>query len=200
MSPEAVELAGVTVHAPVSVLTNLALSGQAAWLARGTVRPWDAFLRLLSLGALAGALKHGAHAGPIHDVARITSNLALGAAATWLASRRLPGRPHRLLTAAFGAWGALTVVVPSFLVVVAWMAGLVGAVGVAEACRALRGDPRARRFVAGMGMGSVAAALYLGGASLGPWLGPIDLAHLVLMAALPLLGCRPMGSPLGGRT
>lgn len=209
MNPPVWELgAGFTLRAPVTVLTNVALAVQALWLTRGAVgsrRGWGLAVRLLAFAAAAGALKHATEPGAWHQVARLSSNLCIGAAmlvpawtmleervrAAHVADPRLAGHHARLrlgvFVSAYLAFVVATVVEGSFLIVVGFSATVVLPVVIAEVHAAVHGRPDARNVAGGLAVGIVAVLAYVLGVRLGPWIGPIDVAHVVLMVALPLL-------------
>lgn len=209
---------GWALRAPVSVLTNVVLAGQALWLTRASAGPrllsglgdpslgqrsgWGLALRLLAISTAAGALKHATGPGVPHELARLTSNLSAGMAVlapTWIRAVRAALPKGRLrvrwrglacrgaLLAAFAAFSVTTLVEPSFLVVTGFALVAVAPAVALEARAALRGRSDARRVLAGLTIAAVAGLTYLLRIRLGPWIGPVDVAHLGLMGAFPLL-------------
>jgi len=199
--------AGLVLHAPVSVITNIAIAFQALWLTRGGMGRggWGLAIRVLGVAAAVGAVKHATGPGGLHEVARVASNLAIALALlvpAWSVfaghAKEAPAadvlRAHHherlalgLFTMVFLIFAAITAMAASFGVVVGFCAAAVIPIVVDETRAWPRGHVDARRILAGLGVGALAGAAYLVEIRVGRWVGPIDVAHFGFMAALPLL-------------
>lgn len=196
-------VAGVVVHHPTNVLTDLVLGVQCAVLAvailrtgRSETQTWASFFLLMSISTACGALKHalGPDAPPLVRVPVLVSSGMAAAVATLLAQlatleihapapwrRRVLGTLARaqlvLFTLAFIYSDAFSLV------------GVDTAVGltpvlVAETGAAARGRPGAGPIAAGLGVSLLAGVIYAAGFSPSPWFDRVDVAHVFMFVAL----------------
>lgn len=196
MGAPSIDLGGVTIWAPITVGTNLALCLQCAWYhallrsagpaARGF---WGLFFLWMAVATLAGAVKHGLRPdlGPwalsgVHWVSSVGGGLAV-LSAQRATIRRSPGRRA-------GRWleRACTLQLLCYLVASTIFGPLVGvliantAVGLfpvifTEADRARRGVAGATWIAGGLGLSTLTALIYLFQISPAAWLSHVDVAH-----------------------
>jgi hypothetical protein len=192
---------------PTTVLTNLVIAAQCVVLTLRLLprsrsdlgRPWVLFFACMSVAALAGAVKHGYPPETWQAMgfgAVVVSNTAIAVAAafaervtvqTVFRSGRVRAWLQRGIIAQAGVVCVWTVLRPGFLpALVSAVAGLTPVL-VAESFRALRGRPGARAIAAGFALTAGSGLIYVLGISLAPWIGPIDLAHLSIVASLALI-------------
>lgn len=196
-----------TVHAPLTVGTTLALAALSAVLAAALRRRgdsdvaglWSRFLGLLAIATLIGSVKHGVSDGAGEGVWRAavllsntfgafaTASVQLATVQAWISSARARRVLGRLIVAQFGALVAATIAWPGFTPsLVHTVAGL-GPVLVVETLATMRGASGSRDIAVGLAVNGLAGALYALRVSPAPWLNPVDLAHLLMLAGLVLL-------------
>lgn len=210
-----IRIAGLTVLAPVTVVTNLALGVQCAlYYRRLRTEPddrgrfWGLFFLAMSVATLAGALKHGLpHATPSAGYELVLWACALGSAASvycaqraTLASRPAGGRVWTALPAleACGFLAAGLAVGPEmWLVVVNTAVGLVPVLAV-ESRAAWRGSRASAWVAAGLGVSTGSALAYVGHVSMGVWFNHVDLAHVLMGVSFLLLARGASGEAADG--
>ena len=210
MEPTSVVLGGILVAKPVSAGTNLLLCVQCALLYRRRrrapderARLWGSFFLWMSIATLAGVPKHG-FAHLLSDAGYATvlwiSNGA-GGLSTWFAQRATisshvsPGR-RRCLEGVVGAQLVVflagnALLGPAIFLLIAHTAiGLVPVIA-AEARAARRGRAGAGWVAAGLSVSIGTGIVYVAGLSLGPWMGPVDIAHVLMGVSFALIavGC-----------
>lgn len=206
MSAPTIELAGMAVRAPVTVLTNAMILGECAAFASvlrsrtgARTRLWSLFFLFMGIGALAGIPKHGIPNGVLEEVHRgamIVSNLGVALATTVLvllgvgATVRRPPLRSLLAGAALlqlALFSAVTVRHPAFPLVALNLA--VALVPVAPAAvRALaRPTPATRWVLAGLGTAALSAAIYLREIRMDAWVDHVDTSHGLVALALLFL-------------
>jgi hypothetical protein len=196
-----------TLPVPTTVVTNLVIAAQCVVLTLRLLprsrsdlgRPWVLFFACMSVAALAGAVKHGYPPETWQAMgfgAVVVSNTAIAVAAafaervtvrTVFRRGRVRAWLQRGIFAQAGVVCVWTLLRPGFLpALVSAVAGLTPVL-VAESFRALRGRPGARAIAAGFALTAGSGFIYVLGISLAPWIGPIDLAHLSIVASLALI-------------
>jgi hypothetical protein len=177
----AIELAGVTIWAPVTAGTNVLLCMQCALYGRRlapereeTRRSWGLFFAWMAVAAGGGALKHGFHPdlGPVALAAvHWVSTLAAGMA-VWHAQRGPQLLAYLVANLALGPLVALMIINTAV--------GLLPVI-FAEASRARRGAPGSAWLAGGLTVSALPALVYALHLSPASWLSHVDVAH-VLMA------------------
>jgi len=208
MHSTAIELAGVTIWAPVTAGTNVFLCLQCALYGRRlapereeVLRSWGLFFVWMAVAAGAGAVKHAFHPdlGPLALAAVYwASSLAAGLAVWW--AQEATGRPGG------GGWSAWvrnvrTPQLAVYLVINLVVGPLVGlmiintAVGLvpvifAESARARRGAAGSGWVAGGLAVSALPAVVYALHLSPTPWLTHVDVAHGLMAVSywLVLLG------------
>jgi hypothetical protein len=196
MDPQ-IEILGVVVRQPWSVITNLLLAAECIVLgvitARENVpqprlRAW--FFFALGVGAFFGAPKHGFPDVPWHAAIRFGSNVGLGVAVTFaqLAAirTRVPSPSmrrllERLVLLQMTAFVALSFFTQDFIVPGVNLAVGMTPVLIAAAWAGLRGCPASLWIALGLVVSLGAGAVYALGTGLNPWFNHIDVAHVLLM-------------------
>lgn len=200
------QIGGLTVLAPVTVVTNLLLSVQCAvyyrrlrtgWEDRSGL--WALFFLAMSAATLAGALKHGLpheSFGEAYQLVLWVCGLGSAAAvyyaqrATLVSRSRMAGAPFWAalpalqLVAFIGScltWGP-----EMALVVVNTAVGLVPVLAV-EFLAARRGSAPSAWIAAGLGVSVLSALVYVGHVSMGVWYDHVDLAHTLMALSFLLM-------------
>lgn len=194
-----IRILGLTVLAPVTVVTNLFLSVQCAVYygrlrtgLRGRSDLWALFFLAMSAATLAGALKHGvrfANASATYELVLWVSSLASAASVYYAQRATLASRPSdagvvpwtRLPALQAGVFaGACLLVGPEmWLVVVNTAVGLIPVL-VVESLSARHGRATSAWIAAGLGASFLSALAYVGHVSVGPWFNHIDLTHTLM--------------------
>lgn len=207
-----IEIGGLTIRAPVTAGTNLALAVQCALYFRSLregpgarTRLWSGFFLMMALATLVGVVKHGFG----HELSETglflvlwVSNLT-GSISTYFAQRaslvfhapeHLTRRLDRLFRAQLLVFLAGNLVLgPRLLFLLVNTAVGLSPVIVVEARAFHRGHPGAGWIAGGLSVSIVSAVIYAAGLSVGPWLNHVDIAHLLMGASLWLMvrGCGP---------
>lgn len=198
---------GWTVHAPVTVGTNLVLGAQCAllglWIRRAskgsTARRWTLFFLFMSAATLVGAIKHGQPPdtrGALWIGAVLVSNTSGGLATasaqlatvrTWVRQRRARSWFRCFIVLQAVAVVLATALWPGFTpALINTVVGLAPVLAV-EIRAAFRGRSGGRALAIGFALTALAGALFAVQTGLEPWLRPVDLAHLVMAASLVLV-------------
>ncbi len=208
MDPTWLDVGGVRIRSPVTAGTNLALALQCAWYytrlrgSSGAVeRHWARFFAGMSVATLAGAAKHGLphvlEAGAWASVLW-TSSLAAGWAvfeaqramiyqAARGGHRVVLGRAAKAQLALL--LGACLTLGPRIdLLIAHTVLGLLP-VMLLEAKAAARARERRRhaRIAAGLAVSFLSGVAYGLGASFGPWLTHVDIAHVFMALSYHLI-------------
>jgi hypothetical protein len=184
-----------------NVLTDAVLAGQAGALcvrlrARGAAaRAWCAFFGAMAVATAAGALRHALPDGAgVTITALLLSNLASGAAVLAAQRAALFWQPHAArqgLADCFhvqlGAFGATALLRWDFLPALANTSIGLGWVLATAAAAARRGRPGAAAVAGGLGLGVLAAAVYVRGRAPTAWFDHVDIAHALMIGAFALL-------------
>lgn len=201
-----IELAGLTIGAPVTAFTNLVLSVQCAVYSRRvrTGRPdrggyWSLFFLAMAVATSAGVAKHGlAHVLPSEVYRAVLWAASLGSAAsvffaqraTWV-SRTSPTIALRLtrlsefqVTLFVGA--SLALGPEMWLVVVNTAVGLLPVIAV-EVRSVWRAAPEGAWIAAGLILSMLTGVVYVTRLGVGPWLNHVDVAHLLMGASFALM-------------
>lgn len=194
-----IQVLGLTVLAPVTVVTNLFLSAQCA-VYHGRLRTgrgdrsglWALFFLSMSAATLAGALKHGLpHALPSDLYALVLWISSLASAASIYCAQRatlmshardaatLPWVALPILQAVAFVGACLAVGPEMWLVVVNTAVGLIPVL-VVESLAARRGSATSAWIAAGLGASTLSALAYVGHLSMGAWFNHVDLAHTLM--------------------
>ena len=207
MNDVAVQIGGLSVHSPVSALTNLALAVQAAWYAallsrhggiRGTM--WPSFFAALAVGAALGVLKHGfphllASMGT--SVVRGGSNLALcaGVVSLILGTVHHHGRRSstiKLLHFVAGLFAGTALALnlrsqamgPTGLLMAA---GVMPVLFVETWCAARFRHSAASSLGVGLWIALIGGLAFALDVSPSPWFTRTDVAHVAFLLGLPWL-------------
>ncbi len=204
-------IGGLTLRAPVTAGTNLALAVQCTLYFRdlragAEARPrlWSGFFSMMAIATLAGVAKHGfQHELPASGVFLVlwASNLA-GGLSTYFAQRaslafHAPEHRQRLVDRLLGAQlflflaGNIVLGPRLILLLVNTAVGLLPVIG-AEASAFRRGHPGAGWIAGGLSLSIATGAVYATGLSVGSWLNHVDIAHLLMGVSFWLMvrGCR----------
>ncbi len=206
-----IEIGGLTIRAPVTAGTNLALAVQCALYFRSLKvgpgarsRLWSGFFLMMAIATLAGVVKHGFGHGLSETglflvlwVSSLTSGIstyfAQRASLVFHAPEHLERRFERLFLAQLILFLAGNVVLgPQLLLLILNTAvGLLPVIGV-EARAFRRGHPGAGWIAGGLSLSILTGVVYAAALSVGPWLNHIDIAHLLMGASFWLMvrGCR----------
>lgn len=200
-----IEVAGVTIRAPVSAGTNLVLAVLCLLFFlrhhRGSSireRRWAGFFALMSMATLAGVLKHGAK--HMLTEAAFASTLAVSNVASALAVyfaqeatvRSRAGAswqgPLRILIAAqLAAFSAANLAFgPELTFVLVHTAVGLAPVIVVEASGS-DALPGGSLVAAGLSVSLLTGVVYLTRISLGPWMNHIDIAHVLMGVSFVLI-------------
>ena len=198
MEPTWVEIAGVTVRAPVSAGSNLLLTilcGAYAVRLRAAVtrraQLWGGFFLLMALATFAGVFKHGARhviPGSALTLLLATSNLATGVAThlaqqAAIASHAAAGRVRgyqRLARAQLGLFVLANVLLgpEMVLLIVNTAIGLLPVIAVEAVHRTA--VPGAGLVSLGLGISILTGLVYAWGLSFGRWFNHIDVTHVLM--------------------
>ena len=212
-----IEIGELTIRAPVTAGTNLALAVQCVVYSRrlgaqpeARSRMWSCFFLMMAIATLAGALKHGFQ----HELSELGLFLVLwfsslgSGLSTYFAQRaslvfHAPGhlerRVDRLIKAQLFLFLAVNVALgPQLLfLLVGTAVGLLPVIGV-EARAFRRGHPGSGWIAGGLSVSIITGAVYAEGLSVGSWLNHVDIAHLLMGLSFWLMvrGCRlHVGAP-----
>jgi hypothetical protein len=207
-----IEIGGLTIRAPVTAGTNLALAVQCSLYFRSLrlrsagfgglsaggearERLWSGFFLMMAFATFAGMFKH-AFQHEMSETARWLvlwiSNLG-GGISTYYAQRaslvfhapvHVERRVEWLLRVQLILFlGSNIVLGPLLMLLIVNSAvGLLPVIGV-EAKAAHRGHPGSGWIAGGLSVSILTAGAYLIGLSVGPWLNHIDIAHFMMGAS-----------------
>jgi len=216
-----IEVAGLTIHSPVTALTNLLLAVQCAVYARRlrTGREdrggyWSLFFLAMAVATLAGVLKHGL-SYLMTDTAYLTvlwvSSLG-SAASVYYAQRatlvsRATSRVESRLTGICVLQMALFLGASMGLGPEMWLVVANTAVGLAPVIVAEASSPRDHERMGLWVAGGLVVSLFTGVVyvmrlSVGPWFNHVDMAHVLMGVSFALIakgagelvdpsGCQP---------
>jgi len=201
-----IQVAGLTIYEPVTVVTDLALTTQCALYHRrlcGQVEArrasWALFFLAMAASTGAGSLKHGfPHAFPDVVSETVLWAVALASAlSVYHAQRATLASPW--IGGGRGAWEK----VPAIQVIVfvaaglaigpqMWLVVLNTAVGlvpvlVAESVAAARGSPSSTWVATGLALSMLTAFVYVARLSVGVWFTQNDVAHTLMAVSFVLI-------------
>jgi hypothetical protein len=208
-----IEIAGLTVQAPVTAFTNLLLSVQCAtycrrlWTGqRDRGGNWALFFLAMAVATLAGVPKHGLKQslpGDVYLVILWISSLG-SAASVYFAQRATLVSCTSSVSALFRVVCALQACVfvgasvalgpEMWLIVVNTAVGLIPVI-FAECCWIRAGSRQSAWIVAGLCLSMLTGVVYMVRLSVGVWLNHIDIAHVLMGVSFFLMA---RGSPDSG--
>ena len=201
-----IEVAGVTIRAPVTAGTNLLLAAQCLVYYRSlrsarapATDLWAAFFLMMSFATLAGAIKHGfRHQLTEDDLSLVLwmSNVGAGVS-TYFAQRATArvhaGGPCRVAIERLVGLQLLTFLIvnavagPEIILLILNSAlGLIPVIVVA-AITSRRGRAGGVWVAGGLSLSMLTGVVYVVGLSLGPWFNHIDIAHVLMGVSFYLI-------------
>jgi hypothetical protein len=201
-----IEVAGLTIHSPVTAFTNLLLCVQCTVYYRA-VRTghkdragyWSLFFFAMAVATLAGVSKHGlSHVLSADVYLAVLWASSLGTAASvyfaqraTIISRVGPRWASRLVGLAALQLaiflGANLILGPEMLLIVAHTAvGLIPVI-VVEALSLRTGEREGAWIAGGLVLSMLTGVVYVARLGFGPWLNHIDIAHLLMGVSFALM-------------
>ena len=201
-----IEVAGLTIRAPVTAGTNLLLTGQCLLYYRSlrssrapAATLWGAFFLLMSFATLAGVVKHGfRHQLTENQLILVLWMSNLGSGVSTYFAQRATARIHagkrwgvaieRLVALQLLVFVSMNVVVgPEIMLVIANSAlGLIPVI-VVEETAARPGHTTGVWIARGLSLSMLTGAVYVVGFSFGPWFNHIDVAHVLMGGSFYLI-------------